>query len=115
MTNPSATALSSLAQARQLRLEQPPDLLVGDAACAQLVHGRRDDRLAGAHLVGQLFRTRVAGYEGAGALTELDDPFVLELAIRLGHGVRIDHELLRKRTNAGQLVTRTQRSRLDAV
>src|SRR5439155_14428670 len=58
---------------------------------------------------------RVAGHESAGALTQLDDPFVFELAISLGHGIWIDHELLRQRTDARQLLARTQRSRFDAV
>src|SRR5713101_6912063 len=77
MTIGSATLISCPAQPCQLRLEQPPDLLVGDVARAQFLHGARDDRLCRAKLVRHLFRPRVPGHERAGAMAELDDPFVL--------------------------------------
>ena len=72
-------------------------------------------RLPGAKLVGQLLRPRVAGDERAGAVAQLDDAFVLELAVGLGHGVRVDHELLRQRADAGQLLARPQRAGFDGV
>src|SRR5258705_13153390 len=106
MMNASATAISCFAQASQLRLEQSPDLVVGDSARAQPLDGGRDDGLSRAKLVRQLFRPGISGDERPSALTQLDDALVLELAVRLGHGVRIDHELLRKRTNTRQLFTR---------
>ena len=61
------------------------------------------------------FAPRVAGDERAGAVAQLDDAFVLELAVGLGDGVRVDHELLRQRPDAGQLLARPQRAGLDGV
>src|SRR5215813_14373971 len=90
-------------QAGELGLEQAPDLLVGEAAPAQPIDRRGDNRLAGAVLVGFLLGTGVAGDERAGAVPELDDALVLELAVRLGHRVRVDHEVLRQGADAGQL------------
>ena len=48
-------------------------------------------------------------------MPQLDDTFVFELAIDLGDGVRIDHELLRERSDAGQLFTRAQGAGFDGV
>ena len=61
------------------------------------------------------FARAFAGDERAGAVAQLDDAFVLELAVGLGHGVRVDHELLRQRPDAGQLLARPQRAGFDAV
>src|SRR6185295_18217815 len=83
MTNRLLTVNSCLGQ-RQRRLEQAPDLLVGDAAGAQPVHRGGDQGLAGAQLVGRLLRAGVGGDKGAGAVAQLDDPFVLQLAVGLG-------------------------------
>src|SRR5207247_3711917 len=71
--------------------------------------GRGHDGLSGANLVGQFFRPRIPRHEGAGALSQFDDPLVLELAVRLGHGVRVDHKLLRQRANAWQLLSSEER------
>ena len=60
------------------------------------------------------FAPRVRGDERAGAVPQLDDAFVLELAVGLGDGVRVDHELLRQRPDAGQLLARPQRAGFDA-
>ena len=49
-------------------------------------------------------RSRRVGHERAGALPELDDPLALELAIGFRHCVGIDHELLRERPDARQLI-----------
>ena len=57
------------------------------------------------------FRSRVRRDERAGAVAQLDDALVLELAVGLGHGVGIDHELLRQRTDAGQLLARPRARR----
>src|SRR5712691_642682 len=115
MTNRSATLISCPAQPRQLRLEQPPDLLAGDAARAQFLHRGRDDHLPGPKLVGHAPRPRIPGDERAGAVAQLDDAFVLELPVGFGHGVRVDHKFLRQRTDAGQLLARAERARFDAV
>jgi hypothetical protein len=40
---------------------------------------------------------------------------VFELAVRLGHGIGIDHQFLRQRTNTRQLLASAQRTRLDGV
>ena len=53
--------------------------------------------------------------ERAGAVAQLDHAFVLELAVGLGDRVGIDHELLRERPDAGQLIARPQRARFDGV
>ena len=102
-------------QPRQLRLEQPPDLGFGDAARPQLVHRRGHDGLAGPQPVGELLLARRAGDERARAVPQLDHALVLELAVRLGDRVGIDHELLRERPDAGQLVARPQRAGFDGV
>src|SRR4029079_8468324 len=78
----------------ELGLEQPPDLVVAQAPRAQLLDRRRHQRLAGA-VVGRLPGPRAGGDERPGAMPQLDHALVLELAVRLGHGVGIDHELLR--------------------
>ena len=56
-----------------------------------------------------------SGDEGAGAVAQLDHAFVFELAVGLGDGVGIDHELLRQRPDARQLFARPQRAGFDAV
>ena len=61
------------------------------------------------------FARRVGGDERAGAVAQLDDALVLELAVGLGDGVRVDHELLRERADARQLLARAQRAGFDAV
>src|SRR2546425_9380113 len=115
MTNGSATMPASPGQPCQLRFEQPPNLLVGEAARTEPLYRGRDDRLAGAKRVGRLLRPRIPRDERAGAMTQLDDAFVLELAIGLRHRVRIDHELLRQRPDPGQLLARAERAGLDAM
>src|SRR5262249_44895865 len=51
----------------------------------------------------------------ARAVLELDHTFVLELAIRLGDRVRVDHELFRERPDARQLVAGPEGAGLDRV
>jgi hypothetical protein len=46
---------------------------------------------------------------------QLDDPFVFELAVGLGHGVRVDYELLRQGPDARQLLPRPERPGFDRV
>src|SRR5215475_8346054 len=109
MTSGSATLASGPRRggpAGELGLEQSPDLVVAQAARAQPLDGRRDQRLAGAQVVGRLLGARAGGDERAGAVTQLDHALVLELAIGLGHGVGIDHELLRQWADARQLLPR---------
>src|SRR6185503_19577114 len=65
ITRGSATRLSFPAEARELGLEQPPDLVVGDAARSQPFDRARDDRLRGAEPVGGLLRPGVGGDEGS--------------------------------------------------
>ena len=48
-------------------------------------------------------------------MPQLDDAFVLQLAVGLGHRVRVDHELLGQRADAGQLLAGTEGARFDAV
>src|SRR5438132_13659735 len=71
----------------QFRLEQPPDLFVVDAARVQPLYRRRHDALGGAQLVGGFLAARRGRDERAGAVAELDDALVLELAGGLGGGV----------------------------
>jgi len=73
------------------------------------------DRLAGTERVGQLLRAPVVRHERAGAVAQLDHAFVLQLAVRLGHGVRVDHQLLGQRADPRQLLARAQRAGFDAV
>ena len=61
------------------------------------------------------FVRALPGDEGAGAMAQLDHALVLELAVGLGDGVRVDHELLRQRPDARQLLARPQRAGFDAV
>src|SRR5947199_2381649 len=96
---------SCLCQPRELRLEEPPDFFIGEASGPKLVDGGSDNRLRESDLVSQLAAPRVCRYECAGAMAQLDDSFVLELAIRFGDGVWIDDQLFGQRTNAGQLFT----------
>src|SRR6478672_9121219 len=101
MTVASATVASSCVQTSELRLEQPPDLLVGDAARPQLVNRVGHDALARADGVGQFLCASVSSHKRSCSLTQLDDTFVFELAIGLCHRVRVDDELLSERPDAG--------------
>jgi hypothetical protein len=58
---------------------------------------------------------RLARDKRAGAMTQLDHAIVFELPVRLGDRVRVDHQLLRQRPDARQLVARPQRSGFDGV
>src|SRR5687768_7446701 len=115
MMNESATMTSCPRQPCQLRLEQPPDLLVGDSARAQSLYGGGNNGLRRANLVGQLLRSGTPRDERAGAVAQLDDPFVFELAVRLGDRVWVDHEFLRQGADARQLLPWPHRARLDGV
>src|SRR6266542_4875088 len=115
MTNASATVRSCSAQSRKLRLEQSSDLLVAHTPRAQPLDRRRDDGLPRTKLLGQLFSAGVRRHERAGAVPELDEAFVLQLAVGLGDGVRVDDEVLGKRTYPRQLFARSQRAGLDGV
>src|SRR5262245_16206800 len=117
ITGASATLISCfrLRESRELRLEQPPDLVLGDAALAQPHDRGGDDRLRGAELVGGFPRTRVRRDERAGAVAQLDHALVLELAVCLRDRVRIDDELFRQRPDARQLLARAQRAGFDGV
>src|SRR2546428_6309078 len=117
MTGTSATLISCFRfrQAGELRLEQPADLVLGDAALAQPLDGGGDDGLRGAQLVGGFLRARARGDERAGAVAQLDYALVLELAVRLRDRVRVDDELFRQRPDARQLLARAQRAGLDGV
>jgi hypothetical protein len=55
------------------------------------------------------------GDECAGAVPKFDDAVVFELAVGLGDGVGIDHQLLGERTDAGQLVAGAERAGFDGV
>jgi hypothetical protein len=46
---------------------------------------------------------------------QFDDAFVFQLAIGLGDGVGIDHELLRERPDTGELFAGTQGAGFDRV
>src|SRR5687767_3862785 len=107
MMNGSATMTSCPAQPRQRRFEHPPDLLVGHPARAQAIHGSGDDGLARADSFCRLLLARIGRDECAGAVPQLDDAFVLQLAISLRDRVGVNHELLRERPDTGQLLTRS--------
>src|SRR5262245_24292072 len=99
----------------QLRLEQAPDLLAGDATPAQALDGRGDERLPGAQPVGGPPGGGAGRDEGPGAVAQLEHALVLELPVDLRHRVRVDHQLLRERADAGELLAGTQRPGLDGV
>ena len=61
-----------------------------------------------AQLVGVLLRRRLVRDECAGALPQLDDALVLQLAIRLRDRVGIDDQLLGQGPDARQLLARAQ-------
>src|SRR3954469_6395346 len=106
MTRLSATSPSrfcGLCQARHYCLEQSPDLLVGEPARVQPVHRRRDDRLAGAKVLGELLRRCMPGDKSPRAMPQLDYAFVFKLAIDLGDRVGVDDELFGQRPDARQL------------
>src|SRR5260221_8786324 len=124
MTSASALATLSLTSSSRFRqrgmagelgLEEPADFLVRQAARAQLVDRGGDGRQSGFHRVGLLLRAGAARDERAGAVAQLDDALVLELAVRLGDRVRIDDELFGERTDAGQLFAGAERPGFDAV
>jgi hypothetical protein len=71
--------------------------------------------LAGPQAIGELLLARRAGDERRRARAQLDHAVVLELAVCLGDRVGIDHELLRERPDAGQLIAHPQRAGLDGV
>src|SRR5262245_13129638 len=58
MAAASAISSSRLRQPRELRLEQPPDLVIRDAARVEPLDGRRHDRLSGAQVVRGFLRPR---------------------------------------------------------
>src|SRR6476646_7891897 len=101
MTAASATLASSCVQTSELRLKQPPALLVGDTACPQLFNRVGHDALARADGVGQFLCASVSGHKRSCSLTQLDDTFVVELAIGLCHRVRVDDELFSERPDPG--------------
>src|SRR4051812_48369868 len=111
----ASATLTSLAQPGEMGFEQPTDLLVGHTSVTQFFDGGDDGRLRGPHLVGELPGRAVGGHERPGAMPQLDDALVFELAVSLGDGVRIDHQLLGDRPDAGQLIARVKRTGLDAV
>src|SRR6188472_4495690 len=116
MMSSSATLPSRFAESCELRLEQAADLVVAQAALAQLADGFRDERLRAAKFLGAaLLRARCVSHECAGALPQLHHAFALELAIGLRDRVGVDHELLGERPDARQLVSGAQRSGLDGV
>src|SRR5262245_52732178 len=89
----SVTSSSRAVHAGELALDEPPDFLVRQAVLAETIDGVGHQPLGGA----QRGRSGTAGPapvrdERAGALTQLDDALVLELAVGLGDGVRVDDE-----------------------
>src|SRR5215813_8604470 len=84
MTNASATLVSCLRQAGELRFEEASNLLVGDAAIAQAADGVDDHGLGGAQLLGGLLCPAAGRHERAGAVAQLDDALVFELPVRPG-------------------------------
>src|SRR5262245_54139902 len=114
MTNASTTMTSSPGQTRQLCFEKTTDLFVCHTPFSQALDGSGDDRPAGAQLLGQLLRAGVLRNEGAGTVPQLDDSFVLELAVRLRHGIRVNHERLGEGPDARELLAGPQGTRLDA-
>src|SRR5262245_4912076 len=115
ITSGSGIAASCLPQTGQLGFEQAPDLLVAESPCAQPLHRRRHDALSRAQRLGELFPPVVLRHKGARAVTQLDDALVLQLAVGLGDGVRVDHEFLRERPDARQLLPGPEGPRLDGV
>src|SRR5262252_2347964 len=115
ITYASATLPSRARQPRQLRLEEPANLVVGQTTLAKLLDCARNDRLAGTKRVGRLFPAGSSGHERSGAVAEFDHALVLELAIRLCDGVRVDDELFGEGTDTGELLARAQSASFDGV
>src|SRR3954454_24965910 len=97
----SVTASSRAGVSGELGFDQPPDLLLAQAARAELLHHAGDERLRIAQRMDEPAGARALGDERAGAVAQLDHTFMLELAVGLGDRVHVDHELLRQRANSG--------------
>src|SRR4051794_2634931 len=83
----SLTSPSRVVHAGELALDEPPDLLVGQSVVAEALDRVGHQPLGGAHR-GRRGPAGAApvGDESAGALTQLDDAFVFELAVGFGDG-----------------------------
>src|SRR5438876_11204878 len=115
MTYASLIFCSRFREPGQLGFEQPPDFVVAQAFRAQLLDGRTDDRLSEADLVGEFLAPGAGRHERAGAVPKLENAVVLELAIGLRDGVRVDDEFFGERTDAGKLVARAKGAGFDGV
>src|SRR5689334_3544499 len=99
----------------KLGFEQPPDFLVAQPLGAQLLDRAAHDRLREPYGIRAFLAFRCGGDERARTVPKLDDALVLELAIGFRDRVRVDHELLGQRPDAGQLLARPHCSSLDGV
>ena len=79
-------------------------------------HGRRGDRLAGRARIGGVGGLgKAAGHVVPGLRAHLDEPPVLELRVRLHHGVDADSPVLRQLTDRGDAIAGSVRAALDEL
>ena len=99
----------------ELTLEDPPQLGVRHAGAAQLVD-QGSDLFAGLREQDDpITLNRGLCYEGTRTMPQLDPAGVLELAVGLGHRIRIDHQVLSHSAHAGELIAGSEEAGGNSV
>src|SRR5262245_54445225 len=111
MTYLSIMAASSLrtgpigrSRIEKLRLHQSLNLLLRESITLEFFDQRPHALLCLSHSVRSRFLRTAPGHVRARAMSQLEQPFVLQLGIRFDDCVGTDDELLRKSANAGKSV-----------
>ena len=103
----------------ELRLDEPADLIRGEALAAELADEGLDVSLCGrdsGRARRRLPRCLAAlGDERTDTVAKLEQTFKIQLAINACDGVRVHHELLGERADGRQWIARCERACLDGV
>src|SRR5690606_9977949 len=107
------SCLVLLVTTAHLRLEQATNRAVVEPELTQTRHGSSHRRAPA--LDGRRVTPNARRDECAGPVPELDEPFVLHLAVSLRHCIRVHDELACQLADPRQLIARGQRAELDRV
>jgi len=99
----------------ELCLEEPTDLVGGEAVLAQFFDDAPDSGLRADQFGGACFAAAGRGDIRAGAMTEFEQALVLKFHVGLCNGVVADDELFGERADARHQVAILQDSGLDGV
>jgi hypothetical protein len=99
----------------EFSLDQAADFVRGESALAQFLNGRPYHTLGAANFFDPIAMPLVVHDEGAGTVAEFNDALPLEFRVRFDHCIGANHELLRERSNAWQLVARSKHATLNRV